>query len=224
MRFPLDLVPKLSWHNRPRSFGAPRPNGRKHAGCDLYADIGTPVYAVADGVVIGATAFYKGTWAVAVDHGTFTIRYGEVDKRLPPGIKAKAKVSEGDLIGTIGDLEGIAASMLHFEMYSGAASGPLTNAANKPYMRRSDLLDPTDFLDGLITPRADVALRLGATGDDVVAWQQRLVSLGYALAIDGIFGTETDKATKLLQVVMGVPPTGSVDEPTHIAGLDADKP
>jgi hypothetical protein len=36
--------------------------------------------------------------------------------------------------------------MLHFEMYSGEMSGSLTTP-EKPFMRRGDLVDPTDFLD-----------------------------------------------------------------------------
>jgi hypothetical protein len=36
--------------------------------------------------------------------------------------------------------------MLHIELYRGTAQGGLT-ANNPPYKRRSDLLDPTPFLD-----------------------------------------------------------------------------
>jgi hypothetical protein len=37
--------------------------------------------------------------------------------------------------------------MLHFEMYDNSATGPLTNRRNPPFQRRSDLIDPTPYLD-----------------------------------------------------------------------------
>jgi murein DD-endopeptidase MepM/ murein hydrolase activator NlpD len=81
MYFPLKEKPKGSYHEAPRNFGARRSHGkRKHAGCDLYAAVGTGVYAVADGTVLAAYPFYLGTWAVEVDHGDFIVRYGEVQK------------------------------------------------------------------------------------------------------------------------------------------------
>lgn len=148
MLFPLKFLPKESYHEAPRCFGARRSKGkRKHAGCDLYAPIGTPVFAVADGIVLAAYEFYLSSWAVEVDHGDFVVRYGEVQRKLGPGIKKGAKIRAGDLIGAVGALKGLKLSMLHFEMYSGKAKGPLTDKANAPYMRRWDLMDPTPWLD-----------------------------------------------------------------------------
>ena len=64
MLFPLSFRPAESYHERPRSFGAPRDGGtRSHAGCDLYAPIGTPVRAVADAsrwVAEGGAAGFRG--------------------------------------------------------------------------------------------------------------------------------------------------------------------
>jgi hypothetical protein len=37
--------------------------------------------------------------------------------------------------------------MLHFEMYSGEATGPLNDKSNPPYKRRSDLINSTQFLN-----------------------------------------------------------------------------
>jgi len=148
MYFPLKFRPEESYHERPRKFGAPRSQGkRKHAGCDLYAPVGTPVFAVADGTVISAYPFYLGTWAVEVDHIEFVVRYGEVQKTLGPRIKPGAKVGAGDHIGQIGRLEGLKISMVHFEMYSGKGKGPLTVKSSQGFQRRSDLMDPTSYLD-----------------------------------------------------------------------------
>lgn len=151
MLFPLKFRPKESYHERPRSFGSPRDSGhRKHAGCDLYAAVGTPVLAVADGRVLAVYSFYQGSWAVEVDHKSFVVRYGEVSKDIPPGIKAGQTVKRGQVVGRVGHLAHVTHSMLHFEMYSGKASGALTNRANKPFMRRSDLMDPTFYLDSAL--------------------------------------------------------------------------
>jgi murein DD-endopeptidase MepM/ murein hydrolase activator NlpD len=156
------------------SFGAGRSNGRIHAGCDLYwtPDGGlsyktsyrayndnTPIYAVADGTIVDFSYFYQGTYALVVDHGEFTIRYGEVDGNLPAGISVGAKVKAGQQIAIMGDLDlnsGIW-SMLHFEIYSNDKTGPLTNTQNRSYLnvpnanyqRRADLMDCRPFLRGL---------------------------------------------------------------------------
>ncbi len=151
MLFPLRFRPKQSYHERPRCFGAPRDHGRRsHAGCDLYAPIGTPVLAVADGTVLAVYDFYLTTWAVEVDHGAFIVRYGEVTRSIPSGVKPGHKVSRGQVVGHVGRLAGLNFSMLHFEMYSGAKTGPLTNRARKPFMRRADLIDPTRHLDAAV--------------------------------------------------------------------------
>jgi murein DD-endopeptidase MepM/ murein hydrolase activator NlpD len=151
MYFPLKFVPKESYHEAPRNFGARRSGGkRKHAGCDLYAPVGTAVFSVGPGVVLAAYPFYLSTWAVEVDHGDFVVRYGEVHHNLAPGIRKGAKVEAGTLIGLVGALKGLKMSMLHFEMYSGKAKGPLTSKSQAPYMRRSDLMDPTPWLDSAL--------------------------------------------------------------------------
>jgi murein DD-endopeptidase MepM/ murein hydrolase activator NlpD len=147
MLFPLNKRPSKSYTTDGRQFGARRAGGkRKHAGCDLVAPIGTPVRAVEDGTVTTIRDFYHDTWYIAVDHGIFTVRYGEVSPRFPPGIREGAKVKKGQIIGTIGRLSG-GSHMLHFEMYDNSATGPLTVRKNAPYQRRSDLIDPTPYLD-----------------------------------------------------------------------------
>ncbi len=65
------------YHAGSRAFGCDR-GGRAHAGCDLYAPLGTQIYAVADGVIKGYHFFYWKTFALEVNHGDFSIVYGEV--------------------------------------------------------------------------------------------------------------------------------------------------
>lgn len=156
MLFPLHFRPRESYHEAPRSFGARRDHGsRKHAGCDLYAPVDTPVIAVENGLILSAGAFYDGTWSVVVDHDEFIVRYGEIKSELPAGIKAGQQVNRGQIIGKVGRLKHITTSMLHFEMFSGDVSGNLTDRSSKPYMRRKDLIDPTPHLDAALVLAGD---------------------------------------------------------------------
>lgn len=148
MTFPFAFVPPQSWTEPPRSFGARRDGGaRKHAGCDLYAPVGTPVFAVADGTVQRFSEFYLGTYALVVDHGSFIVRYGEIMKDIAEGLAVGSKVKKGQKIGFVGRLESLGVSMVHFEMYDGTGSGLLTDRSRLPFMRRADLIDPTSHLD-----------------------------------------------------------------------------
>jgi murein DD-endopeptidase MepM/ murein hydrolase activator NlpD len=84
MPFPLSFIPSQSYKEGMRRFGARRDGGkRKHAGCDLYAPVGTPVRAVAKGIVIQFNYFYLGTYYLTIDHDDFIVRYGEIKSELP---------------------------------------------------------------------------------------------------------------------------------------------
>jgi len=149
--FPMRTRPSDSYHEGSRRFSADRDNGRKHAGCDLYAPIGTDILAVKDGRIIkGPSEFAGGTYALEVDHGDILVRYTEVKGECPEGIKAGATIKQGQVIAYVGKFvtkhDGIK-HMLHFELYSKKTTGPLTRRDNPPFQRRTDLVNPTDFLD-----------------------------------------------------------------------------
>lgn len=147
--FPLEERPKVSYKNGGRNFGANRPNGRKHAGIDLYAPVGTPVRAMADGKVLRIYQFYLGTYVIEIDHGTFIARYGEV-KRTNILVHPEQQVKRGQFLGQVGKLKGLDFSMLHLEMFSSTKNPTvedLTLRGVKPYQRRSDLMDPTASID-----------------------------------------------------------------------------
>lgn len=151
--FPFPSVPAASWEERPRAFASPRAGGaRLHAGCDLYFPKGTPIHAIADGVVTrGPYAFYCETFALEIDHGHFLARYGEIQSKTE--VVAGARVKAEQKIASVGHLVGIQvpSDMLHFELYDKSLSGPLTVASDSgsamkngvPFMRRKDLIDPT---------------------------------------------------------------------------------
>ncbi|MBS1796318.1 MAG: M23 family metallopeptidase [Acidobacteria bacterium] len=152
-RFPLNFIPKLGFQKGSgrRWFGASRDHGeRMHAGCDLIARTGTPIYAVAGGFAFYKKKFYQGTYELVVIHPPLIVRYGEIDRELPAGVVMGETVREGQHIANVGCL-----GMLHFEMYKNTASGELTNLYNKKFdyvegskfKRRRDLLDPTPFLE-----------------------------------------------------------------------------
>lgn len=162
-RFPLEKMPKLGFGkgSGKRWFGSSRDNGRKHAACDLIAKKGTPIYAVAPGLVLDKHYFYMNTYALVVHHIFFIVRYGEIDKKLAEGVEVGSYVSEGQHIANVGLLSS-GSSMLHFEMYRGVSIGNYTQRSNKDYyfvpnanyQRRADLLDPTPYLEewALTTP------------------------------------------------------------------------
>lgn len=140
-----------------RQFGAVRSDGRLHAGVDWYVNhgAGTPVYAMADGVVQEYLydSFYGGTGMISVKHGDGSVaRYGEIT----PLVKAGATVKKGQKIAVLKANSYDGGTMLHLELYWGTAAGSLTVPENKTYThlasglycRRKDLLDPT-FLLGL---------------------------------------------------------------------------
>ena len=146
--FPLKHRPAESYKEPPRSFRAPRDKGRLHAGCDLYAPVGTEILAMADGVVTqGKYAFYLGTFAIEIDHGEFLARYGEI-RDVAPGVTEGSHVTAGQVIAYVGRLDGLNMSMLHLETNSKQAKGGLTDRNAPPFQRRSDLVDPTARLDG----------------------------------------------------------------------------
>ena len=67
--FPFKFRPGQSYKGGSRYFGANRSNGRKHAGCDLIAPVGTEVYAVDDGIVIqNMYRFYEHVNALEISY------------------------------------------------------------------------------------------------------------------------------------------------------------
>ena len=149
--FPLFDPPLANYKTGARWYGAPRSGGRHHAAVDLIAPHLARIRAVADGVVVQAPYyFYTGTNALEVRHpGIGVVRYGEIDVRKVVHLEAGDRVSAGQVIAYVGRLDS-GSSMLHFELYSGKASGALTVRGNPPYQRRRDLVDPTSLMDRLL--------------------------------------------------------------------------
>jgi murein DD-endopeptidase MepM/ murein hydrolase activator NlpD len=156
--FPFPIIPTADWTRSPRAFASNRNNGlRAHAGCDLYFEKGTWIYAIGDGTVTrGPYPFYCQTFALEIDHGDFLARYGEIQAKTT--VKEGDRIHAGQQIAKVGHLVGIQvpSDMLHLELYDKSASGPLTitDAARSkkrsdgiPFMRRKDLIDPAPRLN-----------------------------------------------------------------------------
>lgn len=143
--FPLAFRPSPDWKGGARYFGARRDNGtRLHAGCDLLAPRGTTIYAVSDGTLVREQYyFYSGTYAVELRHGPYIIRYGEI---LGGSYIGGSRVRRGQAICKVGRLNS-GSSMLHFEMYSNGGSTARLTTGTGPYKRRSDVINPSPFLD-----------------------------------------------------------------------------
>lgn len=136
-------------------FGHNRSNGmRSHSGCDIYVHAeGEPVYAVKSGTIIlveQPSSSWGGAGAITIDHGDFIARYGETRNFS----QTSGSVFQGQQIADVSNTTYYPAQpMLHFEMYSKSANGPLTVPPpgklinNRGTRRRADLIDPTSYLE-----------------------------------------------------------------------------
>ena len=94
--------------------------GALHAGIDLAAPIGTPIYAASDGVVVdaGPTAGY-GAW-VKIRHGDGTVTlYGHVNTW---DVQIGQRVFAGDQIATVGNRGNSTGPHCHFEVLMGGTN------------------------------------------------------------------------------------------------------
>jgi murein DD-endopeptidase MepM/ murein hydrolase activator NlpD len=88
---------------------------RAHRGIDFAAPTGTPVRAVADGVVgVVATQNGYGNVIVLRHHGAYSTLYAHLSK-FAPQLKAGARVRQGDTIGFVGATGWATGPHLHYE-------------------------------------------------------------------------------------------------------------
>ena len=140
-----------------RYFGAPRKNGKKHAGIDLLDAFGTTtVVAVKDGTVVRFFSdFYAGTDAVMIDHGDYVINYAEI--RVSGNLRSVgAAIKAGEVVGTIIDNNASGSSMLHFELYKPGTTVNYQWWGAQP----EPLLDGTQFLKDLFKATSNQQLAL----------------------------------------------------------------
>lgn len=83
-----------------------------HNGIDLRAEIGTPVYAVADGIVRHAKDGGSYGLYVTIDHNNWGSLYSHLQRFI---VKVGDSVKAGDLIAVSG-MSGVDVPHLHFEL------------------------------------------------------------------------------------------------------------
>ena len=106
-----------------------------HEGLDLVAASGTPVYAAADGIVIAALNGRYGNW-IRIDHaGGLSTVYGHLSA-FAVGVDAGTRVSQGELIGFVGNTGRSTGPHLHFEVLSG---GRAVDPLARPELDRAQL-------------------------------------------------------------------------------------
>jgi murein DD-endopeptidase MepM/ murein hydrolase activator NlpD len=133
---PVDVPSDTAAQTQQAAVAAPPPRVMRplfmHDGVDLVAVTGTPVYAASDGIVIGAAPNGGyGNW-IRIDHaGKTSTVYGHLSS-FAPGIEEGARVSQGELIGFVGNTGRSTGSHLHFEILSnGRAVDPLAYPETK---------------------------------------------------------------------------------------------
>ena len=121
-RSPLDIsVDKLTIRNDSHGdgeYGAKRRNGRSHAGVDIFAPIGAPVYAARSGLAFfGNVPTGYGKYVMIYHPDGYQSIYGHL---LNWNGKAAKKVRRGELIGFVGKTGNAANKLiqphLHFEI------------------------------------------------------------------------------------------------------------
>ncbi|MCC7380953.1 MAG: M23 family metallopeptidase [Deltaproteobacteria bacterium] len=124
-------------------FGAPRDGGaRRHEGVDIFADKGTPIVSVSDGIVMRTGNDRLGgkvVWVLDRDR-RLGFYYAHLDTQA---VRRGARVKRGDLLGTVGNTGNAihTPSHLHFGIYAPRAVDPfpfIEEAQRRPAPLRAD--------------------------------------------------------------------------------------
>ncbi|MEM6794133.1 MAG: M23 family metallopeptidase [Acidobacteriota bacterium] len=119
-----------------------------HAGIDLAASTGTPIYSPADGIVAFAGRYplkqSVGWWRygklVVIHHGErFTTLYGHCDEVK---VRGGQKVRQGDVIATVGDTGWSTNPHLHYEVRRTNAEGESQPVDPRIYMLNHEWRKP----------------------------------------------------------------------------------
>lgn len=171
-----------------------RENGelRSHQGIDVFADLGEPVYAAADGRVIDGNRYRRGETFLAqkdtygqmidIDHGNGLVtRYAHL---ATVEVESGARVRRGSVIGTVGASGTLYGVWLHAGKPSDGPGAQATRphlhfevlkAAGNPFRTIDSTHDPATFFEWIPPGR-------GARGAEVQALRQgkSLLAMGYA--------------------------------------------
>lgn len=126
LRYPLHFTRISSLYSKAR-FHPIHKKKRPHNGVDFAAPIGTPVRAVADGVVKLAARRGAAGLMVKIEHDSrYATAYLHLHT-LAKGLRPGERVSRGQIIGTVGMSGSATGPHLHYELYeNGRFVNPLT--------------------------------------------------------------------------------------------------
>jgi murein DD-endopeptidase MepM/ murein hydrolase activator NlpD len=106
---------------------------RPHLGADFGAPTGAPVVAIADAAVVSARYTAGGGNTVALRHaGGYESRYLHLSS-FGPGVRAGARVSQGQVIGRVGATGLVTGAHLHYELLrNGSHVNPVAEQKRNP--------------------------------------------------------------------------------------------
>jgi hypothetical protein len=212
-------LPGLQISELEPNFGAPRTLG-PHEGIDLVAPAGTPVLAVADGIIIDNRPSRIGGVALWVQGSGRRLYYYAHMKDLAPGMRRGTAVRAGERIGSVGNSgNGVdTPPHLHFAIYRVTSdllplryramnpypvlvsSGQTVEAeAGVPIARRSE--PPTDLAPPL-DPDASRSLTPDEIAAGALAAATRLASV--LRSMDPFLGVEADGDIRRVPRVYGL--------------------
>jgi murein DD-endopeptidase MepM/ murein hydrolase activator NlpD len=121
-----------------------------HAGKDVQAPMGSPIYAVSDGTVtfVGSQKGYGNT--IMIDHGNGTVSLYAHQSAFAEGIVVGSKVTKGQVIGYVGSTGVSTGPHLHFELrQNGKAIDVSDDIARSALIKVLSSLNPGDKKDSL---------------------------------------------------------------------------
>lgn len=133
LRSPLPFTPRVTSGFSLRRMHPVYGVGRPHLGVDYAAPVGTPVLAVADGVVVSAGFSGASGRLVRLRHANSYQTYYLHLSAIAGGIRPGARVSQGDVIGRVGASGVVTGPHLDYRLTKrGVFVNPLVEQRNLP--------------------------------------------------------------------------------------------